>query len=149
MKTLENTIGPRYGRPCERYGPPTVLFNRELAILKHDLENFEQFGQNFEGVDDAFQFICSSARLFRDEQSRGELVRQSLEKLLPLEAQWQEDVAEGKAKPDGIWIESGFAYMIYELKNEQGLGGDPFLRSLCVYGHLVKQDHVTSFSLSQ
>ena len=35
--TLESPCGPRYGRPSDRFGPPTALFSRALALLKKDL----------------------------------------------------------------------------------------------------------------
>ena len=34
--------GPRYGRPSDRFGPPTVLFNEALALLKYSFDHLDR-----------------------------------------------------------------------------------------------------------
>ena len=36
---VESTARPWYGRPSHRFGPPTALFNEQLANLKRELED--------------------------------------------------------------------------------------------------------------
>jgi len=47
-------------------------------------------------------------------------------------------------KPDSIGFEGYFVDMIFQRKNESGLGGDPFLHSLAVYSKIIKQRQVLS-----
>ena len=142
-RTVENPSGPRYGRPSDRFGPPTALFNKELAILKHDLEHLETLTPDLPTVDNAFRLVCSSTEIYVSEEARKSRVQEILRQLLPGGGKWQEKVADGAAKPDGIWLKESFAYLIFELKNEQGMFGDPFLHTLIVYSKIVSQKNVT------
>ena len=147
-KTVLDPSGPRYGRPSDRFGPPTVLFNRDLAILKHDLEHLEALTLNLPTVENAFQLVLHSTAFYIDEKDRQSHLQENLSDLLPGESKWQQSVADKAAKPDGIWFEGLFAYLIFELNNEQGLGGDPFLQGLAVYSKIINQKQVSSTSLS-
>jgi len=51
-------------------------------------------------------------------------------------------MADGAVNADRVWFEGFFVYLIFELKNEPGLGGDPFLHSLAVYSKIIRQKEV-------
>ncbi|KAF9784366.1 hypothetical protein BJ322DRAFT_844770 [Thelephora terrestris] len=138
-RTVTFPSGPRYGRPSHRFGPPTVLFNEALARLKYDLEHLDKFTPPHQKLCHAFSLIAIAADFHPSEEERFKSLKAPLKALLGTEASWKESVASGSAIPDGLWLEGPFAYMIFELKNEPGLGGDPFLQSLVVYGNVVKQ----------
>ncbi|KAF9779324.1 hypothetical protein BJ322DRAFT_1089798, partial [Thelephora terrestris] len=132
--------GPRYGRPCHRFGPPVALFSPPLALLKHQLDHLELLTPDPSTLDNAFDFVAQSADFHDNEHAREAALKPILGHLLPGDAQWQELTEGGKAKIDGAWTRDIFTYLIFELKNEQGLGGDPFLQGLVSYGKIVAQD---------
>ena len=143
--TLESPCGPRYGRPSDRFGPPTALFSRALALLKKDLDHLDAFMPTPLFAKSAFSFISHAAGLYIDEARRQEFLRESLNDLLQGKGRWQTQLAGGSAKPDGVWMEGLFAYLIIEMKNEPGLGGDPLLRGLVVYSKIVGHEEVLPF----
>ncbi|KAF9793479.1 hypothetical protein BJ322DRAFT_132244 [Thelephora terrestris] len=138
-RTVTFPSGPRYGRPSHRFGPPTVLFNDALARLKYDLEHLDKFTPPHQKLCHAFSLTTIAADFHSSDEERFKSLKDPLKELLGTEASWKESVASGSTIPDGLWLEGPFAYMIFELKNEPGLGGDPFLQSLVVYGNAVKQ----------
>jgi len=143
---LEATVltpgGPRYGRPSDRYGPPTALFDKALAVLHYDFEHLETLTPLGSTVYSAFDLISISTRFFSDKETREETLRDTLGALLPEWGRWQEPMVNGAVKPSGVWLEGFFVYMILEIKNEPGLGGDPFLQNLAAYGKIVEQEQV-------
>ena len=143
-KVVKGASGPRYGRPSDRFGPPTALFSKPLALLKHDLEHLEQFTPDKTILDRAFEFVATVTQFFEDEKQREKALRPIIKSLLPGDSKWQEQVADGAAIPDGVWLSNTFAYLIFELKNEPGLSGDPFLQGLIVYSKIVAQKAVCS-----
>ena len=142
--TVLDPGGPRYGRPSDRFGPPTALFNNALAVLKYDLGHLGAFTPLSTTVDRAFNLISSSTDFFERDDARGSKLRDILQTLLSGKCKWQESAAGGATKPGGTWQEGSFTYLIFELKNEPGLGGDPFLQCLAVYSKIVKQEEVSS-----
>jgi len=142
-ETVLDPGGPRYGRPSDRFGPPTVLFNRALASLQYDLEHLEALTPPKETIPYAFQLVSRSAEFFDEEDWREENLRDILKELLPGQSKWQEPMAGGAIMPGGVWFERCAVYMILQLKNEPGLGGDPFLQSLAVYGKIIQQKEVS------
>ena len=142
--TLSAPSGPRYGRPSDRYGPPTALFSQPLAFLKYNLEHLDLFTPNHEILKHAYHLVTGSADFYPEEALREAFLKGVLQNLLSGRSGWQEQTSNKKAKPDGVWREGGLAYLIVELKNEQGLGGDPFLQSLVAYGKTIAQEEVSS-----
>ena len=141
---VDRPTGPRYGRPSNRFGPPTALFSRELALLKHDLEHLEAFTPHSKTADHTFNLIEHAANFFDDGGVREIALRPILEKLLVGKSQWQTQFAGRSTKSDGVWLEEFFVYLIVEIKNESGLGGDPFLQGLVVYSKILAQEKVPS-----
>jgi hypothetical protein len=141
---VEDPIGPRYGRPSDRFGPPTALFSPELALLKYDLEHLDVFTPDSVGAGYAFDLIVNAAGFFDEEDKRKAVLRPILEGLLMGWGRWQVPIAGGSAKADGVWLEDLFTYLIVEMKNEPGLGGDPFLQGLVVYSKVLAQEKVQS-----
>ena len=137
-ETVDCPSGPRYGRPSHRFGPPTALFNRELAILRYDLDHLEGLTPDLATVEGAFNLALHSAVFYADEKGRESRLQEFLREVLPGWSKWQQSVA------DGIRFEGVFAYLILELTNEQGLGGEPFLQSSVVYCKVVNQWQVPS-----
>lgn len=138
--------GPRYGRPIHRFGPPTALFSEPLALLQQNLGHLESFTPDPEILDHAFNLIEISTGFFADEKTREDSLKTVLGSLLVGQNKWQQSIAEEgtkkSIKPDGVWLEGPFVYLIFELKNEPGLGGDPFLQGLTVYGKITAHDKV-------
>ena len=136
--------GPRYGRPSDRYGPPTALFDHALALLQYDLERLQALTPPDATIPHAYDLISNSARFFDDENVRGSTLRDTLEALLPGSTKWHWSMVDGPVNPGGVLFEGTFAYLVFELKNEPGLGGDPFLQSLAVYNKIIKRKEVQS-----
>ena len=145
---VDTSTGPRYGRPAERFGPPAVLFSQPLALLSYDLEHLETFTPNAVIASYASDFISNTTTFFRNDGEKEASLRSTLEKLLIGTAEWQRGLEGGTAKPGGVWHEDLFAYLIVGIKNEPGLGGDPFLQSLIVYNKILAQQLVLPPSFS-
>ena len=142
--TVEGPTGPWYGRPSGRFGPTTALFSPELALLKHELQHSNALPSH-KTLTGAFKLIEESAGFFGDQKLREGVLRLILKELIPGTAQWQMQFGDGSgsAKPDAVWLEGDLVHMIFELKNETGLEGDPFLQSLVVYSKIASQSKVT------
>ena len=52
----------------------------------------------------------------------------------------QQPIADGAAKPGGVWLEDFFVFLVVKMENESALGGDPFLQSLIVYSKVISQE---------
>ena len=143
-QTLTSRDGPRYGRPSDLFGPPTALFSKPLAFLKDRLDHLESFTPSGLTLDHAFDFVAQSTDFFADEEDREGALKPILESLLPGDAKWQEPIWGEAPAAEGAWVEGIFTYLIVEMKNEQGLGGDPFLQGLVSYGKTIAQETVLS-----
>lgn len=141
---IESPAGPRYGRPHNRYGPPTALFSRELALLRYDLEHLEAFQPNSAEIERAFDLIENAVSVSDEEGKREAGLRSILGGLLAGKRQWHVPIDDGSAKPYGVWLEGSCAYLIVEVKNEEGFGGDPFLQGLLMYSKIIAQEKVPS-----
>ena len=93
-------------------------------------------------LDRAFNLIIQATDFFTDEDKREGALKLTLENLLPGRSEWQRSTSGKTAKPDAIWLEECFAYVLLELKNEPGLSGDPFLQCLIAYAKLTAQPEV-------
>lgn len=146
-KASTSPDGPRYGRPSGRFGPPTALFSGPLAWLKRQLDHPELISPpSASTLDAAFRFVSQSCDFFLSEKAREITLKPILEELLPGITKWQESTASGSARVDAAWIQGAFTYLIVELKNESGLGGDPFLQGLVSYEKIVAQNTVCPVS---
>ena len=141
--TVLDRGGPRYGRPSDRFGPPTALFNHALAVLQYDLDHLEALTPPKATISYAFELVSHSTGFFDDEVQREVKLRETLEALLPGGIKWKEKIAGGAIIPDGVWFQGSAVYMIFELKNEPGLGGDPSLQCLAVYSKIIQQKEVS------
>ena len=141
-ETLTSRDGPRYGRPSDCFGPPTALFSKPLAFLKDRLDHLESFTPSGLTLDHAFDFVAQSTDFFADEGDREGTLKPILESLLPGDTEWREPTWGEAPLVEGVWIEGIFPYLIVGLKNEQGLGGDPFLQCLVSYGKIIAQEMV-------
>ena len=107
--------------------------------MRYDLERLDQTTPEQTTVADALRLVTTSASFFKDDGMRETALRDTLENLLRKEVKWKKSLAEGAAKPDGVLLQGDFPYLIFELKNEPGLGGDPFLPGLAVYTKFIYQ----------
>ena len=140
-ETVSGPSGPRYGRPSHRYGLPTALFSEPLAFLKYNLEHLESFTPDHGVLGDTYALVTGSTDFFRDEAVREVFLKFALPGLVGRN-EWQQRTSDKKANLGGVWLEGNFAYLIVESKNEQGLGGDPFLQGLVRYGKIIAQKEV-------
>lgn len=121
-----------------------MLFSEPLALLKYNLKHLELFTSDHTIMGDAYGLVTGSAGFFGAETSREAFLKLVLPKLLRGQNEWQRETSDKKAKSVGAWLEGTFSYLIVELKNERGLGGDPFLRGLVTYGKVIAQKEVLS-----
>ena len=134
--------GPRYGRPAHRFGPPTALFSKPLALLKYHLDHLESLTPDPVTLDRAFDLIVCAAGFFHDEDDREAGLRPLLQGLLVGKNEWQRSTTGTSGRPDGVWLQDRFTYLTVTLKNESGLGGDPYLQGMVSYGKIVTQEEV-------
>ena len=139
---MECPSGPRFGRPSDRFGPPAVLFSPELAPLKRDLDHLNELPVDREIGGYAVNFTSTAASFFREESSREMALWPILGGLLAGECKWQPTIAGGSVRPDAVLLEDDFPYLIIEIKNEVGLGGDPFLQGLLLYSKFIAYEKV-------
>ncbi|KAF9644443.1 hypothetical protein BDM02DRAFT_3190581 [Thelephora ganbajun] len=142
METVCGPGGPRYGRPSDRFGPPTALFSGPLAFLKYDLEHLESFAPDRVTLNSAFELVAIATDFFDEEGKREEALKPILQELL---AGKNQPTADNAPKPDGVWFEGPFACLITQLKDDPGHGGDPFLQGLLVYGKTITQEEYTPY----
>ncbi|KAF9787380.1 hypothetical protein BJ322DRAFT_1055045 [Thelephora terrestris] len=139
---IESTVldagGLYYGRH-DRFGPHAALFNKELALLKYEIDHPERLIPDETTLAHAINFVETAAKFFDAEITRESELHSILENLLGSESDWQQPTNSRSAKPGVVWSEEGFACLIAEIKNEQGLGGDPFLQSLVVYKKFIRE----------
>ena len=90
ITTVTCDSGPRYGRPAEHSGPPTALFNKALALLRYELDHLDELTPSPVMMDPVFNLVTTATDYFQDEDARGTV------------------------KPDGVWFEEPFAYLIFE-----------------------------------
>ena len=130
------------------HGPPTVLFDYALAALQYDLEHLETLTPPEITIQYTYDLVCRSAGFFDEKDVKVLISQHTLGQLIPGNSRWERSTADGSAKSDGVWFEGPFAYLIFQLTNEPGLGGDPFLQTLAAYGEIIQQKEVSLLSLS-
>ena len=140
---LESSAGPWYGRPFYRFGTPTALFSEQLAILRHELEGSNQFPSP-SCIVHARQLIMSSAGFYYSGAEREATLRPILQNLISGEVLWQERLDDESTRPDGVWAEGHFGYIIAEIENEPGPTGDPTTQGLAMYSKILAQNKVSS-----
>ena len=114
MAAVTRDSGPRYGRAAEHSGPPTALFNKALAVLKYELDHLDELTPSPAVMDSIFSLVTTAADCFQDEGARGIRLQTDLRALLGQNAQWQVPIGNGSVKPNGVWFEGPFAYLIFE-----------------------------------
>ena len=112
--------GPPYGRPVDRFGAPTVLFSPELALLEHDLDHLEGIIPDSVTASRASDLIYSSTTFSDEEGKRETSLWYTPAGLLMGGTKWQSLITGGQTKLDGVWLEDFFAYLIVEMKTNQG-----------------------------
>ena len=119
-----------------------------MARLKHDLDHLELFTPDYETLGQVLDLVTTSTDFFDDDGVREWVLRPTLEILLPGSVKWRGSTVDGEAKLCGAWFQDLFTYLITEIKNEPGLGGDPFLQGVITYGKITAQKAVRSSSFS-
>ena len=118
-----------------------ALFDNALALLQYGLEHLQALTPSDTTIYHAYDLISCSAGFFDNENARESTLEDTLEALLPGNNRWQRPMINGAVNPNRVWFEGPFVYLIFELRNESGLG-DPFLHSLAVYSKIIKQKEV-------
>ena len=93
--------------------------------------------------------IIAATAFYTDEAQREQALRGPLTSLLHGGSEWQTPINNGTANPDAVWLEGPFTCLILGLRNESGVGGDPFLQNLVVFGKVINQKEVLSPSRSR
>jgi len=102
----------------------------ELAL--HDLDHLEAFTPSSLIAVFACNLIDIATAFFDEEGEREASLGYTLEGLFVGSAKWEHAAADGAVKPGGVWLEGLFAYLIVDIKDEPGLGGDPSCGVDCV-----------------
>ena len=139
-ETVLSPGGPRYGRPSDRFGPLTALFDQALARLKYDLEHLEAFTPISSGIGSAFELVTTATAFFELEDERELTLGRPMARLIKGRPQWQDSLPEEAAGAGAVFLEGCFTYLILELKNESGLGGIQLVP--------VQQSSVVPFALA-
>ena len=133
------------GRPSDCSGPPTALFDKNLARLGYGLDHLEKLTppESAMGLS-SFNLVTTATDFFPDEAARKARSQRTLVELLGADIQLQVEIGGGvPAEPEAIWFKCALACLIFELKNELGLGGDQFLQCPAVYGKIIEQGEVS------
>jgi hypothetical protein len=104
---VTNPDGPRYGRPSDRFGPPTVLFNKALARLKYELDNPEKLVPRTACTRGAHDLIITATNFFGDEDQGRDALEHIINTLVGEEGNFPGEVGK-EAKPDDLWVEGPF-----------------------------------------
>ncbi|TFY76761.1 hypothetical protein EWM64_g7249 [Hericium alpestre] len=131
-------------RPAENYGPPIALFNHALARLKHSLDHLDQLEDpSYLTLEQCHELIVEASVLYDSEDSRKKALRPILNRLLGDGGRW-EATLEGRARiPDAIW--GDIAQLIFEMKNEDGLGGNATLQGTIVFTKVLAQEKYAKY----
>ncbi|KAL5485856.1 hypothetical protein ACEPAI_6898 [Sanghuangporus weigelae] len=135
--TNDNT-GVHTHRPVGNYGPPTALFHPALARLRHRLRHLDQIDEpSADHFEWAHKFIQVCNNGFRKEKILEGELKQIINALIGEDATWQELLQDNRAKPDAVWGQ--IIRAILELKNVDGLGGNPILQATLDYTKILFQ----------
>ncbi|KAL5524756.1 hypothetical protein ACEPAF_9902 [Sanghuangporus sanghuang] len=133
----DNT-GVHTHRPVGNYGPPTALFHPALARLRHRLRHLDQIeepsAQHFVWAHKFIQ-VCNDG--FKKEKLMEGELKQIINALIGEDASWQVYLQDKMAKPDAVWGQ--IIRAILELKNVDGVGGNPILQATLDYAKILFQ----------
>ncbi|KAL5532635.1 hypothetical protein ACEPAF_4409 [Sanghuangporus sanghuang] len=131
----DNT-GVHTHRPVANYGPPTALFHPALARLRHRLRHLDQIEEpSAEYFVWAHKFIQVCNDGFKKEKLMEGELKQIINALIGEDASWQQYLQDKTAKPDAVWGQ--IIRAILELKNVDGVGGNPILQATLDYAHIL------------
>jgi hypothetical protein len=132
------------GRPNANFGPPVALFHPVLGLLAHHISHLDE--DIPEATPSPIQFarthelIIKSLGAYPSKQDRIEDIRDTLAKALGLEnkIRWNQSVAG--IVPDGCYGDQCAA--LFEIKNENGTGGDGSLQVAFDYATIYTDSKV-------
>ncbi|KAJ7747573.1 hypothetical protein B0H16DRAFT_1725992 [Mycena metata] len=130
-KLLFQHAGTLAGRPFGRCGPATAIFDTHLAGLSDALRDLPQAVPvpSTSKISWAMEFFQVSLEFHKTEGDMERLIRPLIDKLFP-EGEWQHRIGGGKPEAHGPgWV--------FELKNLNGLGGDPEAQAIADYEKLL------------
>ncbi|KAF5340455.1 hypothetical protein D9758_013579 [Tetrapyrgos nigripes] len=130
--------GIRAGRPATYHGPSNALFDRHLAILSDKLRNLEIVHPTTDMLDFANRLVDTCAKFYETENAREQPVFQLLNEHFP-NARHQQSITNNRAKPEAFW----FLALIWELKNEQGNGGNVVVRAAIDYAKILADNNLS------
>jgi len=131
-----------YGRPASNRGPPTGLFQSSLGFLHYELQNLEERypDPDQSKLQHTAKFISISLSYFLDETERGRALEGALASLIRHhDIRWHFTTDRMASEIDGCWMIQEIAGIIYQLKNEIGLSGDPWLKAILAFQKLIAQ----------
>ncbi|KAJ7029948.1 hypothetical protein C8F04DRAFT_1398071 [Mycena alexandri] len=130
-KMLFQHVGTLAGRPFGRCGPATAIFDTHLAGLSDALRDLAQAVPvpSTSKISWALEVFQVSLDFYKTEADMEKLIRPLINSLFP-GGEWQHRIAGGKPEAHGPgWI--------FELKNLNGLGGDPEAQAIADYEKLL------------
>ncbi|KAL5532742.1 hypothetical protein ACEPAF_4516 [Sanghuangporus sanghuang] len=131
-----DNAGVHTHRPVGNYGPPTALFHPALARLRHRLRHLDQIEEpSAEHFVWAHKFIQVCNDGFKKENLMEGELKQIINALIGEDASWQQYLQDRTAKPDAVWGQ--IIRAILELKNVDGVGGNPILQATLDYAHIL------------
>lgn len=141
---VDESSGVHVHLPAGNHGPPTALFHRTLARLKHRLKHLDQVPEpSAEYYKWSHRFVIIGSDGIKDERLREEALKPCLHELIGETATWRMKLDDGKAALDAVWGK-GMPQVIMELKNLDGVGGNATLQGVFGFAKLLTQDKVCS-----
>ncbi|KAL5485676.1 hypothetical protein ACEPAI_6717 [Sanghuangporus weigelae] len=134
-----DSTGVHIHQPVGNYGPPTALFHPALARLRHRLRHLDQIDEpsaaHFEWAHKFIQ-VCNNG--FRKENLMEGELSQIIDALIGEDATWQEYLQDKRSRPDAVWGQI-IIRAILELKDVDGVGGNPILQATLDYAKILFQ----------
>ncbi|KIK52913.1 hypothetical protein GYMLUDRAFT_77698 [Collybiopsis luxurians FD-317 M1] len=128
-KSCHNVAGGVYdGRPAGFHGLPNALFDSRLAKLEEAMSNLDTIEVDKVYIEFALKLISASIAFYRQDNHRERRLCEIIFDNLFPNGEWLKEIKHGK--PEAFWLLS----LIFELKNERGVGGDA--RMQCILDYL-------------
>ncbi|KAG5649917.1 hypothetical protein H0H81_001495 [Sphagnurus paluster] len=131
------------GRPG---GAPAAIFNPALAALQLRLENLDQVKVDHGDVVNAAEYMDKAITAYDDESAREKAIKTCIDIAVGQSGDWNSRLDWADAiKPDCAWWHKLFLTIVLELKNIDGLAGNPSFQSIIDYCKIIPQKKYQEF----
>lgn len=131
------------GRPG---GAPAAIFNPALAALQLRLENLDQVKVDHGDVVNAAEYMDKAITAYDDESAREKAIKTCIDIAVGQSGDWNSRLDWADAiKPDCAWWHKLFLTIVLELRNIDGLAGNPSFQSIIDYCKIIPQKKYQEF----